>query len=50
MRRPAALEQLRLSNPALRALPLLELLATRRAGTAVLRGTGDMHVAVTLTP
>ena len=46
----AALEQLRLGNPALRALPLLELLAARRAGTAVLRGTGDMHVAVTFTP
>jgi hypothetical protein len=46
----AALEQLRLGNPALRALPLLELLAARRAGTAVVRGTGGMHVAVTLTP
>jgi hypothetical protein len=46
----AALEQLRLGNPALRALPLLELLAARRAGTVVLRGTGDMHVAVTFTP
>jgi hypothetical protein len=46
----AALEQLRLGNPALRALPLLELLAARRAGTAILRGTGDMHVTVTFTP
>lgn len=46
----AALEQLRSGNPALRALPLLELLATRRAGTAVLRGTGNLHVAVTFTP
>ena len=46
----AALEQLRLGNPALRALPLLELLAARRAGSAVLRGTGGMHVTVTLTP
>jgi hypothetical protein len=45
-----ALEQLRLGNPALRALPLMELLAARRAGTAVLRGTGDLHVVVTLTP
>jgi hypothetical protein len=46
----AALEQLRLGNPALRALPLLEMLAARRAGTAVLRGTGGMHVTATFTP
>ena len=46
----SALEQLRLGNPALRALPLLELLAARRAGSVVLRGTGDLHAAVTFTP
>jgi hypothetical protein len=43
-----ALEQLRSGNPALRALPLLELLAARRAGTVVVRGTGDLLVSMRL--
>lgn len=42
----ASLESLRAGNPALRALPLLELLATRRAGQVTLRGTGGLHVTV----
>jgi hypothetical protein len=46
----AALEQLRSGNPALRALPLLELLAARRAGTVVARGTGELFVSMRLTP
>jgi hypothetical protein len=45
-----ALEQLRMGNPALRALPLLELLAVRRAGTVTLRGTGELLVSLRLTP
>lgn len=44
----SALESLRAGNPALRALPLLELLASRRAGAVVLRGTGGLHVTVKL--
>ena len=44
----ASLESLRAGNPALRALPLLELLAARRTGRVVLRGTGGLHVTVTL--
>jgi hypothetical protein len=44
----AALEQLRSGNPALRALPLLELLAARRTGTVVVRGTGDLLVSMRL--
>ena len=39
----AALESLRLSNPAGRALPLLRLLALKISGVAVLDGTGDQH-------
>lgn len=46
----AALENLRVANPALRALPLLELLAAKRAGEVSLRGTGELCVAVTFTP
>jgi len=46
----ATLEQLRAGNPALRALPLLQLLAARRAGTVVLRGTGELLVSLRLTP
>jgi hypothetical protein len=46
----AALEQLRTGNPALRALPFLQLLAARRAGTVVLRGTGELLVSLRLTP
>jgi Beta-ketoacyl synthase, N-terminal domain len=45
-----SLENLRLANPALRALPLLELLAGRRAGAVSVRGTGELRVAVAFTP
>lgn len=45
-----ALEALRMANPALRALPLLELLAGKRAATVNLRGTGDSCVALSYTP
>jgi beta-ketoacyl synthase-like protein len=45
-----ALEALRTGNPAMRALPLLALIAARRAGVATLRGTGGLHVAVRYTP
>jgi hypothetical protein len=44
-----ALEQLRSGNPALRALPMLELLAARRDGTVILRGTGGLLVSAGLT-
>jgi hypothetical protein len=46
----AALEDLRMSNPALRALPLFELLAAKRAATVHLRGTGPACVALSYTP
>jgi hypothetical protein len=46
----AALEDLRLANPALRALPLFELLAAKRGATICLRGTGDFGVALAYTP
>ena len=46
----AALEPLRVANPALRALPLFELLAGRRAGIVNLRGTGEMCAQVSFTP
>jgi hypothetical protein len=46
----AALERLRGENPALRALPLLELLAARRAGGITLRGAGDSYVTLSCTP
>jgi len=45
-----ALEELRRGNPALRALPLFELLAAKRAATVNLRGTGDFCVALSYTP
>jgi hypothetical protein len=45
-----ALEALRLANPALRALPLFELLAARRAATVNLRGSGDSCVALSYAP
>jgi hypothetical protein len=45
----AALEALRLSNPAARALPLLRLLAAGRSGTVLLdnNGSGLLHITVT---
>lgn len=46
----AALEPLRVSNPALRALPLLELLAAQEAGSAELPGPGDLRVSISYTP
>jgi hypothetical protein len=45
-----ALEDLRRANPALRALPLFELLAAKRAASVNLRGTGDSCVALSYTP
>jgi hypothetical protein len=45
-----ALEPLRLGNPALRALPLLELVAAARAGTVVVRGTGSLLVSLRYAP
>ena len=45
-----ALESLRLSNPAGRALPLLHLLANRKAGTIVVEGTGDQRWQLALSP
>jgi hypothetical protein len=45
-----ALEDLRRQNPALRALPLFELLAARRAATVHLRGTGEARVSLAYTP
>jgi len=44
------LEALRVGNPALRALPLLELIAARRAGAVTVRGTGPLHVSLRYTP
>jgi hypothetical protein len=45
-----ALENLRSGNPALRALPLLELVAARRAGRVTLRASGALHVGIRWTP
>ena len=45
-----ALESLRAGNPALRALPLLELVAARRAGTVTVRGTGSLLVSLRYAP
>jgi hypothetical protein len=45
-----ALEALRSGNPALRALPLLELVAARRAGTVTVRGTGSSLVSLAYSP
>jgi 3-oxoacyl-(acyl-carrier-protein) synthase len=44
------LETLRTGNPALRALPLLELVARGVAGEVVLRGTGNLRVRVGYSP
>ncbi len=44
------LEALRLGNPALRALPLLELIARGRAGEVTLRGTGELRVRLRYSP
>ncbi len=46
----APLEAVRGANPALRALPLLELLAARRAGSVILRASGALHVTVGYSP
>jgi hypothetical protein len=45
-----ALEALRSGNPAMRALPLLELVAAGRAGQVTLLGTGDVRVTVSYCP
>ena len=45
-----AFEALRAANPALRALPLLELIAARRAGAVTLRGTGSLLVSLAYAP
>ncbi|MEJ0086071.1 MAG: beta-ketoacyl synthase chain length factor [Pseudomonadota bacterium] len=44
------LEALRTANPALRALPLFELLAAKRAASVNLRGTGESQLALSFTP
>jgi len=46
----AALEVLRAANPALRGLPLLELIAARRAGGVTLSVSGGLRAAVSFTP
>lgn len=46
----ATLEAVRLGNPAARALPLLEALATRRAATVVLDYLNDLRVRVDIMP
>jgi hypothetical protein len=48
--RNPALEALRTGNPALRALPLLELIAAGHAGTVNVRGTGSLFVSLRYTP
>jgi hypothetical protein len=45
-----SLEALRCANPALRALPLLELMAAGRAGAVTLRGPGELLVTVDCAP
>jgi hypothetical protein len=45
-----ALESLRLGNPALRALPLLELIARGAPGEVGLRGTGGLRVRLRYSP
>jgi hypothetical protein len=45
-----ALETLREGNPALRALPLLELIAARRAGDVTLRGVGSLLATLRYAP
>jgi hypothetical protein len=44
------LEPLRLGNPALRALPLLELIARGRAGDVLMRATGSLRVRLRFSP
>jgi hypothetical protein len=44
------LEALRRGNPALRALPLLELIARGAAGEVTLRGTGELRVHLRYSP
>jgi hypothetical protein len=46
----ADLEALRLANPALRALPLLELVAAGCAGTVALRATGSLLLRIVYAP
>jgi hypothetical protein len=46
----AALEALRLSNPACRALPLLRLLALEQAGEICLAGADSQHCLLRVTP
>ena len=45
-----SLEALRCANPALRALPLLELMAAARAGAVTLRGPGELLITIDCTP
>jgi hypothetical protein len=45
-----SLEALRIGNPALRALPLLELIARGVAGEVILRGTGGLRVRLRYSP
>jgi hypothetical protein len=49
-RSAGALESLRAGNPALRALPLLELVARGEAGDVVVRGTGELRATLRFTP
>lgn len=46
----AALESLRLGNPAARSLPLLQQLARKTAGVILFEGTGGQHWSLTLQP
>jgi hypothetical protein len=48
--RSPSLEALRVGNPAARVLPLLELLASRRAGTVVLEYLDDLRLRIDVTP
>ncbi len=48
--RSPSLEALRVGNPAARALPLLELLASQRAGTVVLEYLDDLRLRIDVTP
>ena len=45
-----ALEALRVGNPAARALPLLQLLAQRRAGAVTLPGSGHSRLRISVAP
>jgi hypothetical protein len=46
----AEFETLRTSNPALRALPLLELIAARRAGVVAVPATGGQNLTIHYSP